>query len=125
MEWEIKYQEEHGVVYARPTGFASEEAWLQMAAECVAIANEHDSNKFLMDERDLTLKTSISEIYDWPGSMDESGIIRGNKMAFLYCESPSNKSDYRFFETVSRNRGYNFRVFEEQQKAMAWLITDK
>ena len=41
IEREMKYQEEHGVVTVRP------------------VAKEHDSHKFLMAERDLTLKTSI------------------------------------------------------------------
>lgn len=125
MEWDIKYQEEHGVVYVRQAGFGSEEVWRQVNAEYVSIANEHGSNKFLIDNRDLTFKTSISGIYDWPEFLGESGLSRTNKIAFVYSESPSNKSDYRFFETVSRNRGYNIRVFEDQQKAMAWLINDE
>lgn len=123
MEWNIEYQKEHGIVYIRLTGIGSDEVLQPAADECVAILNEHDSNKLLVDERDFTYNTSISNIYDSAEGM--KGISRTNKMAIVYSESPSNKSDYRFFETVSRNRGYNVRVFEDQQKAMAWLINDE
>lgn len=123
MKWDIEYQKEHGIVYARLTGIGTDELLQQSADECVAIANKNDSNKFLVDERDLTYSTSISNIYDSAEGM--KGISRTNKVAFVYSESPSNKNDYRFFETVSRNRGYNVRVFENQQKAMAWLINDE
>jgi hypothetical protein len=30
----------------------------------------------------------------------------------------------RFLETVARNRGYNFRIFVDQDQAVEWLMGD-
>lgn len=123
MEWKIEYQKDHGIVYVRLAGPGDHESWQKMAVECVAIAGEQNCNRFLVDERDATFESSISNIYSWSEDMDEGGITRANKVAFLYSDSPANRSDYRFFETVSRNRGYNIRIFDDQLKAVAWLIS--
>ena len=49
----------------------------------------------------------------------EQSISRATKMAILFPESESR--DFNFYETVSRNAGYDVMLFPEFDTAMKWL----
>lgn len=49
---------------------------------------------------------------------DKDGSQRRTKTALLYS---GDLTKHLFMETVGRNRGYNFRVFNNKKEALSWL----
>ena len=91
----------------------------QVFAEAVAdTASKHDCKCLLNDLRQAELDMSTVEIYHIPGMLDTTGIDLSWKRAIV---AAGDLKDYRFFETVARNRGYRVRVFTDQDQAMYWL----
>ncbi|MHC4624374.1 MAG: hypothetical protein ACYS4W_10795 [Planctomycetota bacterium] len=93
----------------------------EYAKEIIGTASKHNCKRFLNDMREAQLDLSTIEIYEIPGFLDAAGLDRTSKRALVVSRQPE---DYRFFENVSINRGYNVKVFEDMDEAMNWLRAD-
>ncbi len=82
----------------------------------------HDCKLILNDMREAELNLATVDIYYLPGMLDAAGLDRSWKRAII---ATNQLEDYRFFETVARNRGYQVRVFTEKNKAMNWLRSNE
>ncbi len=83
--------------------------------------------RVLIDVRKLTFPTGtfdqveVVNMYDSEMGADEaSGDIRTLQVAIV--DGTSRPDAARFWETYSKNRGFNFRVFNSSEEAMKWLL---
>jgi hypothetical protein len=106
---------------ARAVGSRTRVVVTSLVIEIAKAAIENRRNKILIDVRNLE---------GWLGVFDSYFIVtkdfqrlRGkgiSKVAII--DRPLPKMREIFFETVSRNRGYNLRLFDNPEAALAWLL---
>ncbi|BCS89999.1 hypothetical protein [Pseudodesulfovibrio sediminis] len=81
---------------------------------------ELDVRLVLLDELQLELALDNLDIKLGVGSLDHSEVhTLGLRIACLF--PPANRALYTMYETVYRNRSINFRLFDDEQAAIAWL----
>ncbi len=78
----------------------------------------NNCRKVLIDNKNGSIKANTIDIYNRPKKFEKAGLPRNIKVAILYGEQNEQE---RFYETVLKNRGYNFRNFKHPEEAMKWL----
>lgn len=116
---ELKVEAEYMV--ANAAGSRTRGVVSSLVTEIAKVAIETQQQKVLIDVRNLE---------GWLGVFDSYFIVtkdfqqlRGKgitKVAIV--DRPLPKIREMFFETVSHNRGYNLRIFENPEAALSWLL---
>ncbi len=119
MKWEINYYENDDILTVKAEGTIDVESEETLRNDVVKSMRENTCKRLLIDLKNIEIKLSTFEIYDIPRKYMEQSISRDTKMAILFPESESR--DFNFYETVSRNAGYDVMLFPEFDTAMKWL----
>lgn len=119
MKWEINYNENDHIISAKVEGTINVESEEKLRNEILESMEKNRCRFVLLDLNDVEIGLSTFEIYDIPRKYMEKSVSRSNKIAVLYPESQSR--DFNFYETVSRNAGYDVMLFSEYDAAMKWL----
>jgi len=88
------------------------------------LAKEKACHRVLNDLREAKLKLSMIDVYNLPKLHSESGSTLGMevlKFKLAVVVSSGEKLAY-FFETVTRNRMQNVKVFYDDESARQWLL---
>ena len=86
--------------------------------ETVRLAKKFGINSFLFDIRTIDNTWGTIEKYTFAKDLEKFGRQRHDKVALLVAAG--NKT-HSFIETVTRNQGYNTRIFTRNKDAVAWL----
>ncbi|WP_143337345.1 hypothetical protein [Humidesulfovibrio mexicanus] len=118
MALEIRLREERGWVRVTLSGKLSAEAGKGQYQRIAGLTQAKGINRVLLDTRAVTGRESIPEIFDfmlrtYPA---EPG---GRRTACL--DLPEHHVSARFFEHLMQNNGRDFRLFFDEQEALAWL----
>ncbi|MGA2502881.1 MAG: hypothetical protein ABSG01_02170 [Anaerolineales bacterium] len=115
----LKIEEEYMI--AKAAGSRTRIVVATLVKEIAQAARENQRGKVLIDVRELE---------GWLGVFDSYYIVtkdfqrlRGKgikKVAII--DRPLPKMREKFFETVSNNRGFNLRIFENPETALDWLL---
>jgi hypothetical protein len=120
MEWAISFLSDTHIVVVKTEGVASEATSLDMAKSIGKAMLQYKSVRCLIDHSAIKSVTgSIAKTYHRPEELNEIGVPRNIKVAEV--TPPEHKEHFNFFETVCRNRGFDFSVFENREAAMEWL----
>ena len=74
----------------------------------------NNCNKVLIDYRNGSIKAKTIDIYNRPKKLERAGLPRNYKIAILYGVQNEQEN---FYETVLKNRGYNFRKCNDAEEA--------
>ncbi|MDQ7797779.1 MAG: hypothetical protein RDU76_02390 [Candidatus Edwardsbacteria bacterium] len=85
------------------------------------IIQDNESPRILVDMRNIDLTTTTMERFEFAQSHNKYFTSR-TKIATLITKDDPKKQDHQFVETVSLNRGFLLRVFEDQGEAEQWLL---
>lgn len=119
MSYNITLSEDGQYIISRMTGPVTAELARESSMELHRMCREHNIKRVLTDVRDVPNTLNISQNYEYAyKDMEELGLQRDVRVAIL--ASPDDRS-HDFVETVSRNAGYNVRVFHAENAALAWL----
>lgn len=121
MEWQIEYYSSEDYLYIRTKGVLTAESANAMVMEIVEAAALHRCDRQIVDHRNTTFALSLFEYYERPDVNKQIGISQRWKIAMVFSEMSENT---HFMETVFRNRGYNFRQFDDIEKAKEWLLSE-
>lgn len=124
MSWDISVVKEEGIIYAVASGEITMGLALQMTAEGLKLAIKHRITLFLVDLRTSTSDISTVQIYRLPTILETLGLSRDRRIALVIPSDPADPADYRFYQTVSKNRGFMIGLFEEPDSARQWLLTE-
>ncbi len=92
---------------------------LEFGKAAADASHQHDVSRQLYDVRAVRNVASVHHNYDFAyKDMELLELDNTNRAAILV--DPNDRS-HDFVEIVSRNAGYNVRVFTDEQKAIAWL----
>ena len=90
--------------------------------ETVAFAREHEVCRFLSDCTRFAQVGTPFEVFELIRLYEVLQLPPGMRDAVLLPKSDQAREDMRFYETASRNRGYDVRLFVDRQAAIDWLI---
>lgn len=119
---EIQMREERGWVRVTLSGRLSAEAGKGQYQRVASLTQAKGINRVLLDTRAVTGRESIPEIFDFMLRTypSEPG---GRRTACL--DLPEHQVSARFFEHLMQNNGRSFRLFFDEQEALAWLASDR
>jgi hypothetical protein len=119
MKWEINYNENDDILSAKVEGTIDVESEEKLRKEILESMEKNRCRLVLLDLNKIEIGLSTFEIYDIPRKYMEHSMPRSNKIAVLYAGSESR--DLNFYETVTRNAGYDVMLFSEYDAALKWL----
>ncbi len=121
LEPTIEVRDRYLLVTHSPTQAGNTEAQ-DFAAELAEVCDRENIHRVLMDERELTY--TIGNIFDLMGMgdklLEDMLVFRFHRLACV--TSGAQLQIARDFESVARNRGMNYRAFEDLDEAERWLL---
>jgi len=107
-------------LYVRASGTRSKESVSALTIKVFNTALEKNLQKVLIDVRELNGMFGFLDIYylvtEVLKDLRDKGV---NQVAVIDIRRSATPG--WFLETVAQNRGYNFRVFAEDEAALKWL----
>ncbi len=119
LRFEIGLDPEMMFVSARAEGRLNKEADLDILRRCAAKAMDARCLRIFCDYSMARAAGSVLDIHEKAGCLEQAGIPRAMRIALFYDQ---DEQKHRFWETVTRNRGYMVRVFKDKTAAIEWLI---
>lgn len=122
MEWTVSVLSGQKIVVIQTQGVADEADSLKMAKSIAETMAEYNAERCLIDHSAIHSVTgAVVKIYYRPQELREVGIP--SKVRIAEAVLPAHKAHFDFFETVCRNRGFDFRIFNERESAIQWLVS--
>lgn len=118
MSYDVYFDNEQNCIIGKYSGILDMNAIKQNVLQVIIKSEEHKCKLFLNDLREAESQLSTIEIYNLPMFMSNVGISWAWRHAVLISKRTDS---YRFFETVSVNRGMAVKIFTDIQAAMEWL----
>ena len=118
LRFDIGVDPEDAVVRVRAVGDLNGKSNLHLAKHFSSAALKSNCNLVLCDLTAARLTDSVLGIYEYPARLQQQGVSRALRIAVVY---ENDEQKHRFWETVSRNRGFMTRVFRDTQEALDWL----
>jgi hypothetical protein len=118
MNYELKYDNERGLIVGRIQGKFDSSLVSRMAADLADLVHKHGCTRILNDLRRADITPSTVDIYLMPKVVHQANVPRICKRALVVRGPLEN---YLFLETVSVNVGQAVRIFTDPKDAIEWL----
>lgn len=123
MEWTISFLPDQQIVVIQTHGVANETSSLEMAKSISKTMLEYHAMRCIIDHSDISsVSGNVVEIYHRPQELREIGVSSMAKIAEVVL--PAHREHFGFLETVCRNRGFDFGIFNNQESAIQWLTKE-
>ena len=120
MEWKVSYLPEQQIAIIQTYGIADEASSLEMAKSISKTMMQYNATRCLIDHSAIISVSGDSvEIYYRPQELSQTGI--SSKVKIAEVVRPAHKEHFGFLESVCRNRGFSFHVFDDRESAIQWL----
>jgi hypothetical protein len=128
MNYIVEFNEEQKIVSARAEGQWDSTTDNGMVLKILEMVDSTRSSRVLLDIRELHFNLPMFQIFERAKEMREQRSKFGKvsaKAAIVYSPStPKIEEDMKFFENAARNRGLPYRMFQDVEEAMTWLISN-
>lgn len=121
MTWQLDYLVNEGIVAVKAFGPVNVQDIMEMAAESMEAAREHEVCAILVDASETKLTALTTELYRLPEMAEERGLTRHHRWALVISDDPAQKESLTFVETVFVNRGFQLHLFTGASPALDWL----
>ena len=117
----IEYEMDGGVLVVSVSGaISSGEQAVEKALKVVGMGLKAGVNRVLLDERELNISVDVHGIVNVANELEKRDILyHGGRMACLY--RAECRDIYQVYETVYKNRSLSYQLFDDPDKALAWL----
>jgi hypothetical protein len=127
MNYVVEFNEEHGIVSAKATGEWDSVTDNAMIRGMLEMLDTRGGSKVLLDIRELHFDLPMFQIFERAKEMRElrrrqSGRVSAKAAIVYFPSTPKIEEDMKFFENAARNRGLPYRMFQDIEEAMTWLI---
>jgi hypothetical protein len=120
MKWTVSFLEEQKIVVIQTRGVADGPGSLEMAQTISKTMAPSQAKLCLIDHSALeSVSGGPGEIYYRPKGLTDMDVPTGVKIAEVVLAA--HREHFRFLETVCRNRGFDFRIFDDRESAIQWL----
>ena len=121
MKWKILINDKDNYIEVITSGIADRDGSLNMAKAITHKMQTHRIIKALIDHRNIeSVIGNIADVYQRPKIFQLIGIILRIKIAEII--KPEHLEHFLFLETVCHNHGYQLSIFQDKDKALAWLL---
>lgn len=121
MKWKMSHIPKGNIIHITTKGNMTVEMLNKMVMEALKKSMKYNSRSFLVDHRKVIVSCSFRDTFERPKDLEMLGLPRESRVAEVV--SKSDIEIFRFFETVSRNRGYQIHIFEDIKPAIEWLCS--
>ena len=123
MAWTVEYDEELDIVELKLAGKLSGAELQESAASRIALGQEHDVTKFVIDATDLLAPRSTTmSIYEITAkTYAKSNQRRDTRIAVIVPTAPESEWIIQFYEDLCINRGWRVCMCDDRVAALAWL----
>jgi hypothetical protein len=127
MNYVVEFNEEHGIVSAKAAGEWDSATDNAMIRGMLEMLDTRGGSKVLLDIRELRFDLPMFQIFERAKEMRElrrrqSGRVSAKAAIVYFPSTPKIEEDMKFFENAARNRGLPYRMFQDIEEAMTWLI---
>jgi hypothetical protein len=120
MEWTVSFLPDQQIVVIKTQGTADETSSIEMAKSISKTMIENQTTRCLIDHSAISsVSGNVVKIYHRPQELRKVGVASTVKIAEVVL--PVHKAHFGFLETVCRNNGFDFCIFDEQESAIQWL----
>jgi hypothetical protein len=119
MEWTISLLPDQPIAVIKTSGVADDASSVEMAKNISKTMLKYKVTRCLIDHTAITSVSGGAGVYYRPNLLFRLGIPGKLKIAEVVL--PAHKDHFAFLETVCRNRGINFNVFNDRESAIQWL----
>jgi hypothetical protein len=116
-----KFNEESNVIESIYSGNTSLAEIQSALTEILELSQKHQVTRFLADCTNLEQGTSVLDSYEFAEAIERIPNVHLLKEAFVLPLTKEAEDGIKFFETTTRNRGLNIRVFSHREEAIKWL----
>ncbi len=125
MAWSVDYNSDLGFIQVVYTGRVTFNEFKEATNKVISMSRSHKENRILIDDANLEIGVSTTEIYKLPLFYDDVKANRRSRLALILPTAPQALEDVQFFVTVCRNRGWNIKGFSKRQEAIDWLVPNQ
>lgn len=124
MAYQIRFLEMEQIVETVYHGMLDLNELIEAATASLNEAEKHRATRFLGDCTALDASGSLFDVYDLVRFYETLSVTysRSLKEAILLPQIPQAAENLSFYELVTRNRGFDVRIFSERQAALDWLL---
>ena len=115
----MKIEEEYMMACA--SGSRTRGVVASLVTEIAQATIEHQKGKVLVDVRELEGRLGVFDSY-YLVTKDFQRLRGKGILKAAIVDRPLPKMRDWFLETVSQNRGFNLKIFENQETALVWLL---
>ena len=118
----VEFDADLRMVVATHSGAMEAKDLRGITAAIVAVAREHRVIIALLDFTRMNFAADIVDIFNVPARVyPEFKVSRSAHIAVLMPPGVHERQAMRFYETASRNRGYQVSLFDSKAEAVKWL----
>ena len=118
MSYDVSLSPDEAFVSVRVSSPLVKELALSFTRDAIQLANEHGIRSILFDVRGQQATDGMLNQYDYAQQLMDLGLKPDSRIAVLV--TPGDDS-HDFVEVATRNIGFVFHVFYEEQDAHDWL----
>jgi hypothetical protein len=123
MPWTVNFLEDRKVVETKFTGDLEPIEVRDAVVASLDIATKNDTYLYLADCTRLKESGSLLDIYELGKFIETLAPDRKIKEAVIIPKTNRAVGDLKFYETLTVNRGFNVRLFEEREEGLQWLVS--
>ena len=121
LPFKIKCTIKHDILHVEAAGVREMDSVTALARKVLDLAHRRKMTKILVDVRELSGRLGMSDaVHLVTKIFPEIKKARIIKQAAI-VDVGVYKRQYRFFETLARNRGYNLMLFDDVEAAFRWI----
>ena len=125
MPWDVTYVADTHIVVISGSGRLSSQDARRLVEQAALLMNANGATRFLCDYSDAVGEATTLDIHDLPEFQEKLGTPKSVKIALVLPRTGHKVEDFRFYETVCRNRGYDCKGFSAREAAVKWLDQSK
>jgi hypothetical protein len=122
MSWTIEHKSDLGIIVVTCSGHWTPEVDMDMLSELKSCADMYRCSSLLVDHRESNMDFEFMPTFKRPGVYDTLHFSKETRGALVWKKIVK---DHLFFENVCVNRGYNIKVFDNYDRAVEWLISER
>lgn len=121
MDYQLELVEKNDFVVAVLGGVRTPETLMAAAAKTTAYCREHGYSLLVIDLRKMSGELDTLETFEIAGHSIPTQTDARDLVRSAILDLTENIERIRFFETVAVNRGFNVKIFDDENKAFEWL----
>jgi hypothetical protein len=121
MPWKVEYLSERDMVAIIATDEVFDEDARAQIVEAIRLLKGNQATLVLVDCSEALSEVPLSSLYRLPDHGTKLGAPWNTRVAVVIPRTRYRIETYHFLEIVSRNAGYDMRLFDDRESAEDWL----